>query len=421
MGYILTISLYFVFILLFFIALNFGLIALLPIIFGITFILIIFIQSKKAFFWIILIALAIRPITIDLFFWNTYVFGFKVTHIYSFFLITLSIFAILRLKISLKDYNYWILPVLFFIYHLLMGISILQGGKVLSSLEYFLRSVGGIPFFFLIGYLLDNEKELIKFLKIILIPLLILIIFSTIFTFYRVDEFFMITGNQKQFWRLKLIYHDSTQLVIYLTMALIILCYLYYKERKIYYLILIYLTLIPIYATQTRSAWISTGFILIFFSFLLRNPIYLLPILIFGIVNYDSILKRWEYAGLEFEEETGFSGRIGLWKVGLYIFLNSDLIKQIFGQVVGPPFLIFDFHNQYIYWLVSNGIFGFLFNLTILTILFINAINPLTIMIYIWIFISGFLAHFLIMPNVVIFLWSILGYYLRKRENLSFS
>ncbi|MCS7245513.1 MAG: hypothetical protein N2504_05855 [candidate division WOR-3 bacterium] len=420
MGHILTISLFLVFILLFFITLHFGPIILLPIGLAIIFILILSIQSKKVFFWIIALALAIRPITIDLFFWNTYVFGFKITHIYSFFLIALSIFAIFRLKVFIKNYNYWILPALFFIYHFFMGISILQGGKIFSSLEYFLRSAGGIPFFFLIGYLLEDEKELIKFLKIILIPLLVLVAFSVIFTFYRVEELYMITGNQKQFWRLKLLYHDSTQLVIYLTMALIILCYLYYKERKIYYLIFIYLTLIPIYATQTRSAWVSVAFIMVFFSFLLRSPIYLIPILIFGIFRYEDILKRWDYAGIEFAEEAGFSGRLSLWKIGLYIFLNSDIIKQVFGQVVGPPFLILDFHNQYIYWLVSNGIFGFLFNISILMILFIKTINPLISMIYMWIFISGFLANFLIMPNVVIFLWSILGYYLRKRENLSF-
>jgi hypothetical protein len=379
------------------------------------------VQSRIFFFYLITLLIALKPITIDLFFWNKYIFGFKATHIFSVSLIILAFFLIFKLKVKITKFNLWILPTIYFLYHFFITLFSIQYGIIFGSLDYFLRNCAGVPFFFLIGHLLENEKDFNKFLKIILIPLIILIVFSTIFTFYRIDEFYMITGNQKQFWRLKLLYHDSTQLVIYLTMAFIILCYLFIKENKIYYLALIYLTTIPIYATQTRSAWTSSSIVFLFFSIYKKKLYYLIPIILFIILNLDSIIQRWDYAGIEFDEESGFSGRVGLWKFGILYFINSDLINKIFGVVFVPM----DFHNQYVHWLVSNGIFGLLFNLFIFLTLIIRAFllnkNLIIIMAFLWIFISNFSANFLTMPNVNIFLWSILGYELKKRENLSTS
>ncbi len=379
----------------------------------------LFIESRTFFFWLITFLIALRPITIDLFFWNSYIFGFKITHIFSVSLIILSFYLILKLKIKLSDFNLWILPVIYFLYHFSMFLISFQFSDVYKSSEYFLRSCSGIPFFFLIGYLLEKEEDFHKFLKVILVPLIILIIFSLVFTFYKIDEFYMITGNQKQFWRLKLLYHDSTQLVIYLTMAFTILCYLFIKEKKFYYLILIYLSTIPIYATQTRSAWTSSSLIFLFFSLYQRKFHYLFPFLLFIFLNFDSIIQRWEYAGIEFDEESGFSGRLGIWKLAIAYFLNSDILSQMFGIILVP----LDTHNQYVYWLVSNGIFGLILNITIILSLIIRAFilskNPIIIMAFTWIFVSAFFANFLNMPNVSIFLWSILGYELKKKENLS--
>ena len=396
----------------------FGYIIIIPFILILLFSSLLFVDSKEFYFWLLSLLIAIRPITIDLFFWNTFIFGFKITHIYSFFLITLCFLVVFKLKVDLKSFHFWIIPVIFFLYHFAYFLNfLLNNGNIYGSLEYFLRSAGGVPFFFAIGYLLDSEEKFIKFLKIVLIPLLILIFFSIIFSFYRIDDFYMITGNQKQFWRLKLLYHDATQLVIYLTMAFIILCYLYIKERKFYYLLFIYLTLIPIYATQTRSAWVSSLLVFLLFLVWIKKLHYLIPFIIFFILNFNSILERWNYAGIEFSEDVGFSGRIALWKIGLAYFLTFDPIYKLFGQVA--EFIVKgDFHNQYMSWLIYNGIFGLIFNILILIFLFINTFkltkNPIILMSFIWIFVSGFLGNFLIMPNVVIFLWSILGYCLRN-------
>ncbi len=355
-----------------------------------------------------------------MFFWKSYLFGFKVTQIFSVFMIVLGFLLIFKLKVKIKNFHLWILPTLFFSYHFFMFLNSIQGGNFYGSMDYFLRACSGIPFFFVLGHLIEDEKQFIKFLKILLIPLIILIAVSSIFTFYRIDEFYMITGNQKQFWRIKLFYHDATQMVIYLIIALIILCYLFIKERKIYYLFLIYLTFIPIYATQTRSAWVSSILIFLFLVLYLKKPQYLLPVIAFIILNLDEILKRWDYAGLEFDEDIGFSGRAGLWKIGMAIYLNANPIEQFFGSL---SLVRFDTHNQYVYWLLANGLFGLFFNLVILLTLFLRTFslskNPILVITFLWVFISSFLGNFLNMPNVNIFLWTILGYLLRKRENLS--
>ena len=408
--------LYIVGILLFVLSFYFGYIVIVPFLLMLIFLSLLLVNSKEFYFWLITLLIAIRPITIDLFFWDDFIFGFKITHIYSFFLITICFLIVFRLKVELKAFHLWIIPVIFFLYHFAYFLNSLLNGNIYSSLEYFLRSAGGIPFFFAVGYLLDSEEKFIKFLKIILAPLLILIFFSLIFSFYKVDDFYMITGNQKQFWRLKLLYHDAAQLVIYLTIAFIILCYLYIKERKFYYLLLIYLTIIPIYATQTRSAWVSSLLVFLVFLIWIRKIYYFAPFILFFILNLNEILERWNYAGIEFSEDVGFSGRVALWKVGLAYFLTYDPIYKFFGQV--GSFVVGDFHNQYISWLVYNGIFGLIFNTLILIFLFINAFkltrNPIILMVFIWIFVSGFLGNFFSMPNVVIFLWSILGYCLRN-------
>ncbi|MDT7879401.1 MAG: hypothetical protein RQ990_00905 [Candidatus Hydrothermia bacterium] len=409
--------LYIIGILLFVLSFYFGYIVIIPFVLALSFFSLLLVDSKVFYFWLLSLLIAIRPITIDLFFWDDFIFGFKITHIYSFLLIALCFLAVFKLKVDLKSFNLWIIPVIFFLYHLAYFLNSLLNGNVYGSLEYFLRNAGGVPFFFAIGYILDSEEKFIKFLKIILIPLLILVFFSLVFSFYKIDELYMITGNQKQFWRLKLLYHDSAQLVIYLTMAFIILCYLYIKERKFYYLLFIYLTLIPIYATQTRSAWVSSLAVFLIFLIWIKKPHYLIPFIIFFILNFNSILERWNYAGIEFNEEAGFSGRVGLWKIGLGFFLSYDPIYKIFGQV-GNIIAKGDFHNQYISWLVYNGIFGLVFNSLVLILLFIKSFsltkNPMILMVYAWIMISGFLGNFLSMPNVVVFLWSILGYCLRN-------
>ena len=403
-------------ILLFVLSFYLGYIVIIPFLLILLFLSFFLVESKEFYFWLISLLIAIRPITIDLFFWDDFIFGFKITHIYSLILITLCFLIVFKLRVELKDFHLWIIPIIFLLYHLTYFLNSLIGGNIYGSLEYFLRSAGGVPFFFALGYILDSEEKFIKFLKIILFPLLILVLFSLIFSFYKIEDFYMITGNQKQFWRLKLLYHDATQLVIYLTMAFIILCYLYIKERKFYYLLFIYLTLIPIYATQTRSAWVSTLLVFLLFLIWIRKVHYFIPLIIFFVLNLNGILERWNYAGIEFSEDVGFSGRVALWKVGFTYFLTFDTIYKLFGQIGG--FIVKgDFHNQYISWLVYNGIFGLVFNTLVLILLFTSAFkltrNPIILMNFTWIFVSGFLGNFLSMPNVVIFLWSILGYCLR--------
>ncbi len=417
----LLILLYLLAISIFIIILNFGPNIIIPLIILILFSSLLFVESKTFFFYLVSILIAIRPITIDMFFWKSYIFGFKITHIFSVFMIALGFLLIFKLKVKIRNFHLWILPTLFFLYHFFMFLNSIQSGNnFYISLDYLLRACSGIPFFFVLGHLIEDEKQFIKFLKILLIPLLILIALSTIFTFYRIDEFYMITGSQKQFWRIKLFYHDSTQMVIYLVIALIILCYLFIKEKKFYYLFLIYLTFIPIYATQTRSAWISSILIFLFLVLYLRKPQYLLPVIAFIILNLDEILKRWDYAGLEFDEDTGLSGRAGLWKIGIAIYLNSNPIEQFFGSL---KLVLLDTHNQYVYWLLANGLFGLFFNLAILLMLSLRAFllskDPILVFTFLWLFISNFLGNFLNMPNVNIFFWTILGYLLKKRENLS--
>jgi len=406
---------YIIGILLFVLSFYFGYIVIIPFVLALSFLSFLLVDSKVFYFWLLSLLIAIRPITIDLFFWDDFIFGFKITHIYSFLLIALCFLAVFKLKVDLKSFNLWIIPVIFFLYHLAYFLNSLLNGNVYSSLEYFLRNVGGIPFFFAIGYILDSEEKFIKFLKIILIPLLILVFFSLIFSFYKIDELYMITGNQKQFWRLKLLYHDAAQLVIYLTMAFIILCYLYIKERKFYYLLFIYLTLIPIYATQTRSAWVSSLAVFLIFLIWIKKPHYLIPFIIFFILNFNSILERWNYAGLEFDEE-GFSGRGLVWKSTLYYYLNLDIINKIFGSGVSWAIGRSNYHNQYLYWLVNNGIVGLFLNFFLVLFLIFRKINFLTASLFIWIFIGGFLGDPLNMPNVSVIFWSILGYFLRKNE-----
>jgi hypothetical protein len=407
--------LYIIGILLFVLSFYFGYIVIIPFVLALLFLSLLLIDSKVFYFWLLSLLIAIRPITIDLFFWDDFIFGFKITHIYSFLLIALCFLAVFKLKVDLKSFNLWIIPVIFFLYHFAYFLNSLLNGNVYGSLEYFLRSAGGVPFFFAIGYILDSEEKFIKFLKIILIPLLILVFFSLIFSFYKIDELYMITGNQKQFWRLKLLYHDSAQLVIYLTMAFIILCYLYIKERKFYYLLFIYLTLIPIYATQTRSAWVSSLAVFLIFLIWIRKIHYLIPFIIFFVLNFNSILERWNYAGLEFDEE-GFSGRGLIWKSTLYYYLNLDIINKIFGSGVSWAIGRSSYHNQYLYWLVNNGIVGLFLNFFLVLFLIFRKINFLTGSFSIWIFIGGFLGDPLNMPNISVIFWSILGYFLRKNE-----
>ncbi len=117
------------------------------------------VQSRIFFFYLITLLIALKPITIDLFFWNKYIFGFKATHIFSVSLIILAFFLIFKLKVKITKFNLWILPTIYFLYHFFITLFSIQYGIIFGSLDYFLRNCAGVPFFFLIGHLLENEKD----------------------------------------------------------------------------------------------------------------------------------------------------------------------------------------------------------------------------------------------------------------------
>lgn len=183
--------------------------------------------------------------------------------------------------------------------------------------------------------------------------------------FYSVRIFHRITGG----------YHDANVFAVILFVGITSGFYLYTeKQTRWKYIFLLYsiCSLFLLINTYSRTLWLTTiTFFIVFFTirkkyFSLVVVMLILFLIVFSVpqipkrfmheVNYLSN-KNTEYLTLEM---TG-SGRMGLWKQAVDHFVRLDWISKIIGS--GGAY---GSHNQYIAFLLKNGLMGLILFLSLL-------------------------------------------------------
>lgn len=186
------------------------------------------------------------------------------------------------------------------------------------------------------------------------------------------------------FERITATYHDAGTLSIVTFSAVVLSAALYFIESsrglKTLYGLYCALSSVVLYFTFSRTMWISITFFLVFF-FLIQNKYRPLSVVLIVaalvIMIVPTTQKRFEREMHVFgssgqttqqgELEKIGAGRLWLWNDAKKHFIKLDGISKIIGS--GGSY---GSHNQYIAWLLRNGIIGlavwifFLYNILIL-------------------------------------------------------
>ncbi len=382
---------------------------LLPIAFILPSLFVALTGNEKLNFLNVSILVALKPI-VDIF-WNNYVFGFKVTHLFASYMIAVSVILFLRFRIRLADFKFWMVPVVWFVFFSFYAfIYFISTKNAIATLEYSLRLNSGIPYFFILGYMLRNETRFHIFLKIFLLFSLIPMIMGMYFLLTRVEEGFQITSG---FWRLKGLYHDATAFALEVLSVLMVSLHMYEVEKRKLYILLSALAVYLLFFTYTRSIWTATLLIVLAWVFLYRRVFAMLFLGMFAFLNMETILERWKHAGFTLEE-TGLSGRIYIWRYMLEQFVQAPPMNKLFGMLM-DGYLAGGFaHNQYLQVLYENGLLGFfVFAIVLLLMLRIAISNfrrNFVVLAYLIAFLTiGISASLINVPNVNILLWGMLG------------
>jgi len=234
--------------------------------------------------------------------------------------------------------------------------------------------------FIIFSNIFNKTDDLQLISKIFLFSTIIPIIFASIDYFNLRNEYlfnFNTSHSIRMFPRIMGKYHDSSSLAIVLLVASSTSFFLYTHSKKhrltFFYLLYFIISVFLLYNTYTRSIWLTFVVTLLLFYFFQKKYIHLivsiLLIIIFVFFN-SSVQKRFEREfnyiisvnQQSIKYETLGTGRIGLWLKAAQHFTALDVISQIIGT--GGSY---GSHNQYINWLLKNGILGFIFHLLFLT------------------------------------------------------
>ncbi len=364
-----------------------------------------------------LLLITAKPI-VDLF-WDTYLAGFKLLHYYSLAMFFYAVFLLLLRRVRLQDFRFYHLVLITGIYYTILAILyFLAKGNVFSTLEYFLRTTYGIPFFFLMGSYLWEEEKLRRFLWLTIVMLIPIVLMGLYFLITRSPDGYQITGSAEKFWRLRGYYHDAS--VFGLKMVPLLVSSWYLASRGIRWMYLFtFLASILIFYTYTRALWIFLSVFFILWALQRRNYWILALFLLFVFLRWDFIMERFSYAGITLESPYGFGGRVIRWQYGMEMFASAPIFSKLFGLFVAGITIPGGYiHNLYLQWLLDGGIVGFTINIVIFATLLIATMDMLrrgniraSLPLYYLAFllITGFAASYMNVPNVQVYLWSFLG------------
>ncbi len=364
-----------------------------------------------------LLLITAKPL-VDLF-WDIHLGGFKLLHYYSLVMFIYAIFLILLHRIKVTDFRFYHLVLITGIYYSVLAILyLLAKGNVISMVEYFLRTTYGLPFFFLMGSYLWDEKHLRRFLNLTIIMLIPIALMGIYFLVTRSPEGFQITGSAEKFWRLKGYYHDASVFGLKMVPLLVSSWYLASTGKRWMYSITLVAAILMFY-TYTRALWIFLAAILFLWTLYRRNYLIMVLVLLFVLFNWNFILERFSYAGVTLESPYGFGGRVAIWQYGIKAFLSAPIFAKMFGLfVVGLTIPGKYIHNLYLQWLFDGGVVGFIINFLILGVFLLSTLDLirkgnvralLPVSYLIFLLITGFAASYMNVPNVQVYLWSFLG------------
>lgn len=241
-------------------------------------------------------------------------------------------------------------------------------------LDWNLRFLNLMAVILIVPYIVNNLRDRIIFFRVFLISTTVPFVLSWYqFSFRSIHSMMTRTTEPYSvslFQRLNAAYHDSGTLAIVMFTAIIISILLglieLSKPLRIIYFIYSVLCGIILYFTFSRTLWISLTVFLILFFLLQKKYIYLTAVVLTSVIIFATIpltQKRFEnelnwiennHAGSNYDDiEKLGTGRIWLWNDAKKHYFKLDWISKIIGS--GGSF---GSHNQYIAWLLRNGIIG---------------------------------------------------------------
>ena len=364
-----------------------------------------------------LLLITLKPV-VDLF-WDTYLAGFKLLHYYSLVMYLYAVFLLVLRRVRLSDFRFYHLALISGVYYTVLAVLYFAAkGNFISTMEYFLRTTYGIPFFFLMGSYLENEGRLERFLWLTVVMLVPIALMGLYFLITGSAEGFQITGAGEKFWRLKGLYHDASVFGLKMVPALVASWYLALRKYRWMNVLVLVLALLIFY-TYTRALWI---FLSIFFGLwaIYRRNYWIIVILLFLIfLKWDFIVERFTYAGITLESPYGFGGRVIRWRYGLEMFYSAPVFSKLFGLFVAGIVIPGGYiHNLYLQWLLDGGLIGFGINATIFAVFLLSVMRMaskgsarafLALHYMLFLLVTGFAASYMNVPNVQVYLWSFLG------------
>ncbi len=366
---------------------------------------------------VLILMITSKPI-VDMF-WDTYLGGFKLLHYYSFLMYVYALFVLILRRIRLSDFRFYHLVIITGVYYGVLAVLYMMAkGNILSSIEYFLRTTYGVPFFFVMGSYLYEKRNLKRFLLLTVIMLIPVALMGIYFLFTRSPEGFQITGSVEKFWRLRGVYHDASVFGLKMVPLLVASWYLASRGMRWMYVFTVVSALLIFY-TYTRALWIYLSILLVLWSVYRRNYWILLAFAVFVFLRWDFIMERFTYAGITLESPYGFGGRVIRWQYGMEMFQNAPLFSRMFGLFVSGITIPGGYiHNLYLQWLLDGGLVGFAINGIIFSVFLLNVVGlvrggddrallPLSYLLFL--LITGFAASYMNVPNVQVYLWSFLG------------
>ena len=331
-------------------------------------------KTKQIGFFILMLFCFFRPLAlIDI---NVEIGGLNV---FELFAIIISYMLLFDIAINIKALKYDIISmsILYFCFYCFM--SILWGSQ--------LRTVAQVtlPFilFFSARIILSKSKEtkilVAVFIIVCCIPL-VLSLFQTI-QGTSVIKIESITGIERHvgvFKNLKSFSYTMFFFSVFFYMQAIIF---QIKPRILKYILFIVLLIsfFCIFKTYVRTTYIGLSLFWII-SMWGYNKKYFSFVLILSIIIgfiYITPLQQIFFKSQEFNINVASSGRDYLWGHNIRIFLESDIIRQLFGHGLGisfyvnkgSSFTILPSHNDYIQVLLSLGSVGLLLYLLIFLVL----------------------------------------------------
>ncbi|KPJ72628.1 hypothetical protein AMJ52_05755 [candidate division TA06 bacterium DG_78] len=343
----------------------------------ILFIALFFLSTKVAF----LLLFFVRPI-ID-FYWNKPLFGLKnPLYIIGGIVVLLMIMFILIRKINFLKIPYSGLIIFFLLTQLIAFImTIFTNSQAwFNASLIFMKIISGFLFFLAMPFIFKTKKDIDSLINIILLSTIIPLAIS-FYVWFRGDPgiFSAYFSGGEEIGRGVIILSQGLQRLSGLYqgtfyIAFLILLVLFFGTFKLYFLkdnkwrnmLLIYMliSLIPLYQTYFRAGW---GMALVGMGvwFLLKNKKFSFIFLIVGVILFflfsESAQFRFtnEFAFLrgtgEFENIGSGRGSEWLRYIDIYFHQFSPL-EKLFGKMgaIGNP------ENQFLYLLVTTGIFGLL-------------------------------------------------------------